>query len=154
LRLLEAAQLVGAKVVAVGDHRQLGAVGPGGAFEALQARWPGAVQVLDENVRQTDPAERAALAQLRSGDINKAVGWYVAAGQCGRTQRTGPGGDDRPPAGSMRPGRWRRRGGGGMGRGIGSSPWPPTGKASWSPRNGAKSRLLRWMSTESPGWWR
>lgn len=81
LRLLEAAQVSGAKVVAVGDHRQLGAVGPGGAFEALQARWPGAVQVLDENVRQTDPAERAALAHLRAGDINKAVGWYVAAGR-------------------------------------------------------------------------
>src|SRR5277367_2124892 len=73
--------MVRAKVVAVGDHRQLGAVGPGGAFEALQARWPGAVEVLDENVRQTDPDERAALAQLRAGDINRAVEWYVAAGR-------------------------------------------------------------------------
>ena len=31
LRLLQAAQMVRAKVVAVGDHRQLGAVGQGGA---------------------------------------------------------------------------------------------------------------------------
>ena len=32
---LEAARVTGAKVVAVGDPRQLSSVGPGGGFEAL-----------------------------------------------------------------------------------------------------------------------
>ena len=90
-------------MVAVGDHRQLGAVGPGGAFEALQARWPGAVHVLDENVRQTDRAERAALAELRAGDINRAVDWYLRSGQ----------GPDRPD-----PGPGVGSGGGGLGGGC------------------------------------
>ena len=62
LRLLSAASRAGAKVVMVGDHRQLGAVGPGGGFESLVARYGAAVHVLDENVRQRDVAERAALA--------------------------------------------------------------------------------------------
>lgn len=53
-------------VVLVGDHRQLGAVGPGGTLEALVARHPDAVHTLDENVRQRDPAERAALTPGRA----------------------------------------------------------------------------------------
>ena len=57
----------------VGDHRQLSAVGPGGGFEALVSRFGGAVQVLTENVRQVDPAERTALSQLRSGDVHVAL---------------------------------------------------------------------------------
>ena len=42
LHLLAAAQSAGAKVVMVGDHRQLGAVGPGGSLEALVGRRRGA----------------------------------------------------------------------------------------------------------------
>src|SRR5205085_6015748 len=34
-----------------------------------------------ENVRQADPAERAALAQLRAGDVGVAVEWYAANGR-------------------------------------------------------------------------
>jgi conjugative relaxase-like TrwC/TraI family protein len=78
---LEAAQLAGAKVVAVGDPRQLGAVGPGGGFEALLARFGDAVHVLADNVRQRDPAERAALEALRSGDVEAAVSWYADTGR-------------------------------------------------------------------------
>jgi len=51
LAFLEAARETGAKVVAVGDHRQLPAVGPGGGFEALVGRFGAAVHVLRENVR-------------------------------------------------------------------------------------------------------
>ncbi len=78
---LEAARVTGAKVVAVGDPRQLSSVGPGGGFEAVVHRFGGAVHVLSENVRQVDHAERAALAQLRSGKVNDAVSWYAGAGR-------------------------------------------------------------------------
>ena len=58
LRLLVACEVAGAKVVLVGDDRQLGAVGPGGGLGALLERHGGQAHVLDENVRQHDPAER------------------------------------------------------------------------------------------------
>ena len=75
-RLLLAARTAGTKVIAVGDDRQLGAVGPGGGLRALLDRHPERVSRLADNVRQRDPAERAALAHLRAGDVDKAVGWY------------------------------------------------------------------------------
>ena len=78
LRLLAAAETAGSKVVMVGDHRQLGAVGPGGTLEAVIARHSHAVHVLDENVRQADPAERAALGELRAGNVETAIDWYSA----------------------------------------------------------------------------
>jgi len=81
LAFLEAARHAGTKVVMVGDPRQLGSVGPGGGFEALVSRFGGAVHVLSDNVRQVDPAERDALAELRSGDAGKAVAWYAANGR-------------------------------------------------------------------------
>ncbi|HEY1633959.1 MAG TPA: AAA family ATPase, partial [Acidimicrobiales bacterium] len=65
-----------AKVVMVGDHRQLGAVGPGGALEALVNHHRDQVHVLSENLRQSDPDEARALAALRSGDVEEAVSWY------------------------------------------------------------------------------
>ena len=76
-RLTTHAQLAGAKLIVVGDHRQLGAVGPGGALAALVVRHPGTVHHLADNRRQVDPEERAALEQLRDGDISQAVGWYA-----------------------------------------------------------------------------
>jgi conjugative relaxase-like TrwC/TraI family protein len=81
LAFLEAARATHTKVVMVGDHRQLSAVGPGGGFEALISRFGGAVHVLTENVRQVDPAERAALGHLRSGDVDAAVAWYALNGR-------------------------------------------------------------------------
>ena len=76
LKLLVAVEAAGAKAVVIGDHHQLGAVGPGGGLEALVARHHPAVAVLDQNVRQRDPAERATLEQLRAGNVAKAVAWY------------------------------------------------------------------------------
>jgi conjugative relaxase-like TrwC/TraI family protein len=78
LRLLTAVDHARAKAVMIGDHRQLSAVGPGGSLEALIARHPDAVHVLDQNIRQRDPAERAALEHLRNGDPKTAVDWYAA----------------------------------------------------------------------------
>jgi len=81
LGLLQHAAAARAKVVMVGDHRQLGAVGPGGGFEALVARYGAAVHILADNVRQRDVAERAALAQLRDGNVATAVATYARRGQ-------------------------------------------------------------------------
>jgi conjugative relaxase-like TrwC/TraI family protein len=79
--LLDRARLAGAKVVLVGDDRQLGAIGSGGAMGALVARHGGAVHTLHQNVRQLDERERAALIELRAGDVSKAVEFYVSAGR-------------------------------------------------------------------------
>jgi ATP-dependent exoDNAse (exonuclease V) alpha subunit len=74
-------EAAGAKLVLVGDHHQLGAVGPGGALAALVRRHPGVVHQLTENRRQEDPAERRALAQLRDGSVAQAVAWYSRQGR-------------------------------------------------------------------------
>ena len=79
--LLDEARLAGSKVVMVGDDRQLGAVEVGGAMGALVERHGGAVHTLTDNVRQHDAAERAALAQLRAGDVGRAVEFYVGSGR-------------------------------------------------------------------------
>jgi conjugative relaxase-like TrwC/TraI family protein len=77
LRLLVEAETAGAKTILVGDHRQLGAIGPAGAFEGLVRRQPDALHVLRENVRQQDHDERRILAHLRAGDVGVAVDWYA-----------------------------------------------------------------------------
>ncbi|HEY1633469.1 MAG TPA: MobF family relaxase [Acidimicrobiales bacterium] len=79
--LLAHVEAARAKVVLVGDHRQLGGVGPGGALEALVSRHRDQVLVLYENLRQTDPAESQALAALRAGDVEEAVSWYRTHGR-------------------------------------------------------------------------
>src|SRR5207244_3811848 len=72
--LLDHAHAGGAKVVLVGDDRQLPAIDAGGAFAAL-ARQLGAVELAD-NRRQREPWERAALAELRAGDVADALDAY------------------------------------------------------------------------------
>jgi conjugative relaxase-like TrwC/TraI family protein len=79
--LLDEARMAGAKVVLVGDDRQLGAVGVGGALGALIERHGGAVHALDQNVRQHDQAEREALAELRAGDVGSAIEFYATTGR-------------------------------------------------------------------------
>jgi conjugative relaxase-like TrwC/TraI family protein len=80
-RLFTAVERSGAKLILVGDDRQLGAIGPGGALTALAERHPEQLWALTDNLRQTDPSERAALSQLRDGDIASAVGWYARNGR-------------------------------------------------------------------------
>ncbi|HUR77846.1 MAG TPA: MobF family relaxase [Acidimicrobiales bacterium] len=60
-----------AKVVLIGDHRQLPEIEAGGAFARL-ARDPHAI-TLEENRRQRDRHERRALADWRKGRISDAV---------------------------------------------------------------------------------
>ena len=86
--LLDQARLAGSKVVMVGDDRQLGAVSVGGAMGALVERHGGIVHTLDQNVRQRTEAEREALAELRAGNVTRAVGFYLDHGRviCERTR--------------------------------------------------------------------
>jgi ATP-dependent exoDNAse (exonuclease V) alpha subunit len=80
-KLLAAVEASGAKLVAVGDYRQLGSVGPGGALEALAARHPGHVWALTDNLRQSTPGSAtlwtiSALAIYRAG----STGTWPTAG--------------------------------------------------------------------------
>jgi ATP-dependent exoDNAse (exonuclease V) alpha subunit len=81
LRLLDRTTAVGAKLVIVGDHRQLSAVGPGGSLNALVTRFGGRVWELTDNVRQVDLTEREALAELRHGDVGAALEWLGRRGR-------------------------------------------------------------------------
>jgi Ti-type conjugative transfer relaxase TraA len=69
----------GAKVVLVGDHRQLAEIEAGGAFAAL-ARRLGADQLV-HNRRQHASWERTALDELRSGQVGLALDSYEARGR-------------------------------------------------------------------------
>jgi conjugative relaxase-like TrwC/TraI family protein len=80
-RLLTAVERSGAKLIVVGDDRQLGAIGPGGALTALAERHPEQLWALTDNLRQNDPAEAVALRELRDGDIAAAVAWYARNGR-------------------------------------------------------------------------
>jgi conjugative relaxase-like TrwC/TraI family protein len=75
-RLLEHAQHAQAKVVLVGDDRQLAAIDAGGGFRALRLRL-GASELV-ENRRQQQAWEREALDLVRSGLVEEAVAAYQA----------------------------------------------------------------------------
>ena len=75
-RLLEHAQRGQAKVVLVGDDRQLAPIDAGGGFRALRLRL-GASE-LTENRRQQQAWEREALDLVRSGLVEEAVAAYQA----------------------------------------------------------------------------
>jgi ATP-dependent exoDNAse (exonuclease V) alpha subunit len=75
IRLLEHAQQAQAKVVLVGDDRQLASIDAGGGFRALRLRL-GASE-LTENRRQ-QAWEREALDLIRSGLVGEAVAAYQA----------------------------------------------------------------------------
>jgi conjugative relaxase-like TrwC/TraI family protein len=69
----------GAKLIAVGDGKQLPSIGPGGMFDRLADRAPTAE--LADVRRTTDPAERKAWAALRAGEPERAMAHYRARGQ-------------------------------------------------------------------------
>jgi conjugative relaxase-like TrwC/TraI family protein len=75
-RLLDHAQQAQAKVVLVGDDRQLAAIDAGGGFRALRLRL-GASE-LTENRRQQQAWEREALELVRGGLVEEAVAAYRA----------------------------------------------------------------------------
>jgi len=73
-RLLDHAADAGAKVVLVGDDKQLAAIEAGGGFRGLRLRL--GASTLTKNRRQAEPWERQAVEQLRDGDIDAALGAY------------------------------------------------------------------------------
>jgi hypothetical protein len=77
--LVDHAAKARAKLVLVGDHRQLSEIEAGGAFRALARRLP-AIE-LTENRRQVSQWERDALALLRDGDAGQALDRYEAEGR-------------------------------------------------------------------------
>jgi conjugative relaxase-like TrwC/TraI family protein len=75
-RLLDHADQAQAKVVLVGDDRQLASIDAGGGFRALRLRL-GASELV-ENRRQHQAWEREALDLVRSGLVDAAVAAYQA----------------------------------------------------------------------------
>jgi conjugative relaxase-like TrwC/TraI family protein len=73
-RLLDHAHQAGAKVVLVGDDRQLGSIDAGGGFRGLRLRL--GASVLTENRRQHQAWERDALELVRDGQVDQAVAAY------------------------------------------------------------------------------
>jgi AAA domain len=73
-RLLDHAKRAGAKVIPVGDDRQLSSIDAGGGFRGLRVRL-GASE-LTENRRQRAAWEREALELVRDGQVDQAVQAY------------------------------------------------------------------------------
>ena len=98
-RLLEAAEIAQAKVIAIGDPGQLASVQAGGWLGAV-GRELGALR-LTEVMRQRDPAERRALAALHERLSQHYLDW---AGRAGRIDTFGD------PAGACEEAiaEWRR----------------------------------------------
>ncbi|MFD5328933.1 MobF family relaxase [Streptomyces sp. NPDC127092] len=76
-KLLTEAARTGTQVLAIGDTKQLQAVGVGGWFREVHRLVGGLT--LDENRRQRDDAERAALEVWRTGDHRQALELLAAA---------------------------------------------------------------------------
>lgn len=78
-RLAEVTEAVGAKLVLVGDDRQLPAIDAGGGFRALtQARPP---IRLDDNRRQTAAWERAAVDAIADGRVGPGIDAFARHGR-------------------------------------------------------------------------
>lgn len=71
-QLLDRAVSAGARILLVGDVKQLGSVGAGAAFAQLQAAGMRTAK-LDEIVRQTNVATKEAVLASISGDASKAL---------------------------------------------------------------------------------
>jgi len=77
--LLEQAEQDGARVVLVGDRRQLDPVGAGGMLAEVVECCP--LAKVAEVHRTQDPAERTAWAELRRGKAREALAHYLSRGQ-------------------------------------------------------------------------
>ncbi len=69
----------GAKLIAVGDGKQLPSIGPGGMFDRLAGYAP--TVELDTIHRTTDPQEQRAWQALRAGEPERAMAHYKAQGR-------------------------------------------------------------------------
>ncbi|WP_331721785.1 relaxase domain-containing protein (plasmid) [Streptomyces sp. NBC_01102] len=82
--LFTEAARTGTKVVAIGDPKQLQAIGPGGWFAEVHRLVNGLV--LTENRRQRNDAERAALEVWRTGDHEQALRILADTGRVHATE--------------------------------------------------------------------
>jgi conjugative relaxase-like TrwC/TraI family protein len=69
----------GAKLIAVGDGKQLPSIGPGGMFDRLTEHAPSAE--LADIHRAKDPADQRAWQALRAGEPERAMAHYASRGQ-------------------------------------------------------------------------
>ena len=69
----------GAKLIAVGDGKQLPSIGPGGMFDRLATHAPTAG--LTDIHRTKDPAEQRAWQALRAGEPERAMAHYASRGR-------------------------------------------------------------------------
>ena len=77
--LTELVERSGAKLIAVGDGKQLPSIGPGGMFDRLTDHAP-AVELT--NIHRTkDPADQRAWQALRAGEPERAMAHYASRGQ-------------------------------------------------------------------------
>ncbi len=77
--LTELVERTGAKLIAVGDGKQLPSIGPGGMFDRLANHAPTAE--LADIHRTTDPAEQKAWRALRAGEPERAMAHYLNQGR-------------------------------------------------------------------------
>ena len=77
--LTELVERTGAKLIAVGDGKQLPSIGPGGMFERLTQHAP--VVELETIHRTKDPDEQKAWQALRAGEPERAMAHYQARGR-------------------------------------------------------------------------
>ncbi|MYX18454.1 AAA family ATPase [Streptomyces sp. SID8374] len=82
--LMKEAERTGTKIVAIGDPKQLQAIGPGGWFKEVHRIVDGLV--LTENRRQRNTAERAALEVWRTGDHEQALRILADTGRVHATE--------------------------------------------------------------------
>jgi conjugative relaxase-like TrwC/TraI family protein len=83
-RLRHHVDVAGAKLVLVGDNRQLSSIDAGGALRTLSKELGGHVVTLTTNRRQAEPGqqwERDALVALREGNVAPAVQAYADHGR-------------------------------------------------------------------------
>jgi ATP-dependent exoDNAse (exonuclease V) alpha subunit len=77
--LTELIERSGAKLIAVGDGKQLPSIGPGGMFDRLTRHAP--TVELERIHRTTDPREQKAWQALRAGEPERAMAHYQAQGR-------------------------------------------------------------------------
>jgi len=85
-KLIQHAQESGAKLVLVGDHKQLQPIDAGGAFKAIQNKIGAAEMV--ENRRQKEQWAAQAANQVRDGDTLKALSEYQKRGHLHMSQNS------------------------------------------------------------------
>lgn len=78
-KIIDAADSAGAKIIMVGDHKQLNAVSAGGLFRPLSDNLGHAT--LSENRRQQEAEHRQAVQDLRDGEAEKALQYHAKLGQ-------------------------------------------------------------------------